>query len=237
MIRSDRSKFFFSAIAQEETLKRVLPFALFMLVLAIRGFVADSASVTDGLDARWLYLLQALLPLAALAAFLSAYSELRTPPRQISSSVISIAVGIGVFLLWIAPMPRWAQLGNATAPFQPVSGAGDLIWGLIGIRTFGAVLVVPLMEELFWRSFLLRWIDRRDFLAVSPAQTSWFALIASSAVFATAHNLWLAGFAAGLVYGLLYRRLGNLWYAVLAHATTNLALAVWVVSQRSWSYW
>ena len=99
------------------------------------------------------------------------------------------------------------------------------------------MLVVPVMEELFWRSFLLRWLERRSFLEVSPARTGRFALLASSGVFALAHDLWLAGFLAGLVYTLLYRRLGNLWYCVIAHATTNLLLAAWVVATRSWEYW
>jgi len=93
------------------------------------------------------------------------------------------------------------------------------------------------MEELFWRSFLMRWIDRRNFLSLKPASVSWFAVLASSAVFALAHELWVAGLLAGLMYAQIYRRLQNLWYPILAHATTNLALAAWVVHQRAWGFW
>jgi CAAX prenyl protease-like protein len=105
------------------------------------------------------------------------------------------------------------------------------------MRVTGAVLVVPVMEELFWRSFLMRWIDRRGFLEMAPEQVSWVGILASSAVFALAHDLWLAGLLAGVVYALLYRQLGNIWYSIIAHATTNLALAGWVLWRGAWQYW
>jgi hypothetical protein len=226
-----------SAPLNRSTAPRVLPFLAFMALLALRGWIADAPQAWGLPDSRWLYLVQALLPLALLLAWRSSYSELRLAPKRLSHLMLSLAVGVAVFLLWIAPLPGWAQLGKPAAAFEPVTSAGALRWDLIGVRALGAALVVPIMEELFWRSFLMRWIDRRDFLALPPAEVSSVAIIASSAVFALAHNLWLAGFLAGLAYAQLYRRLGNLWCAVLAHATTNLALAIWVVAQRDWSYW
>src|SRR5208283_5653337 len=123
-----------------------------------------------------------------------------------------VGAGIGIFLIWIVPMPGWMHLGAPVASFVPLDADGTLRWDLIAIRTFGAVLVVPLMEELFWRSFLMRWIEQRDFLAVPPGSVSWIAIFGSSAVFALAHDLWLAGLVAGLVYAQIYRRLGNLWF-------------------------
>jgi len=62
-------------------------------------------------------------------------------------------------------------------------------------------------------------------------------ILASSAVFALAHDLWLAGLIAGLIYALLYRRFANLWYCIIAHATSNLALAGWVLWSGAWQYW
>lgn len=227
----------FRMLVKGKVFARALPFALFILILAIRGQFADRNTISAGLASLWLYLPQALLPVVALVAFRAEYAELRAAPQLLSSLLISIATGIGVFLLWVSPMPGWASLGEPAASFVPINSDGKLIWALIGVRAFGGVLVVPLMEELFWRSFLMRWIDRRDFANFPPNQVSWFSVFASSAVFALAHNLWAAGFLAGLVYAVLYRRLGNLWYSVLAHATTNFALATLVVTQRSWTYW
>ncbi len=217
-------------------LARALPFVLFMAVLAIRGFIADTSAIA-GIDGRWLYAAQAAVAVAALLAWRTSYRELAAAPRLASHLLISVAAGIGVFLIWIAPVPGWMHLGAPVASFVPVDADGALRWDLIAIRTFGAVLVVPLMEELFWRSFLMRWIEQRDFLVLPPSSVTWIGVLGSSAVFALAHDLWLAGFVAGLVYAQIYRQLDNLWYAVLAHATTNLALAGWVVSQRAWTYW
>ncbi len=216
---------------------RTLPFALFMLVLALRGSFSELKDFSGSFDTRWLYGLQAGLALLAMAFSRHAFGELRSAPKLGSALAICVTLGLLIFLLWIAPMPGWMHLGAPTATFIPVAADGTLLWISVAVRTFGAVLVVPLMEELFWRSFLMRWIDKRDFLSLKPSSVSWFAVLASSTVFALAHELWVAGLVAGLVYAQIYRRLGNLWYSVLAHATTNLALAAWVVNQHAWGFW
>jgi CAAX prenyl protease-like protein len=223
--------------ARSPIVKRALPFALFILVLAMRGFLPDGAALPGDMDARWLYGVQAAVALVPIVIWWRGYAELQTAPRSLRSLAISIAIGLLVFAVWVAPMPQWAHLAGQATTFVPLDADGQLRWDLIAMRTFGAVLVVPVMEELFWRSFLMRWIDKRDFLQLTPAATTGFALVAASAVFALAHDLWLAGGIAGIAYGLAYRRLGNLWYAIIGHATTNLALAVWVVHGRAWSYW
>jgi CAAX prenyl protease-like protein len=218
-------------------LVRSLPFVLFIAILAVRGSLADGLSLPGSLDLRWLYALQATAACAALFVLRRSYGELAPSRLQALPLFASIGAGLAVFLLWITPMPGWAHLGAPVAAFVPLDAGGALRWDLIGARSFGAVLVVPLMEELFWRSFLMRWIDRRDFLSLPPASVTWFAMLASSAVFALAHDLWLAGFVAGLVYAQIYRWTGNVWYGVVAHGTTNLVLAVWVVSESAWTYW
>jgi CAAX prenyl protease-like protein len=155
--------------------------------------------VITGVDARWVYAVQAGVALLALLACRTSYSELAAAPRLARSLAISVGAGIAVFPLWIAPMPGWLHLGAPVASFVPVDGDGLLRWERIGARALGAVLVAPLMEELFWRSFLMRWIDRRDFLSLTPASVSWFGVFASSAVFALTHDVWLARLIAGLV--------------------------------------
>ena len=74
------------------------------------------------------------------------------------------------------------------------------------VRAAGATLLVPLMEELFWRSFLLRWLQERNFLALRPARIGWRAATVSIVLFGVEHNLWLAGMVAGLAYTFLYMR-------------------------------
>ena len=129
------------------------------------------------------------------------------------------------------------RLGNANAVYRPVSAEGTLQWPLIAARWIGATLVVPVMEELFWRSFLMRWIERAQFETVVPQQIGLKAVLLSTFVFVLAHTLWLAALVAGLAYAWLYRRTGKLWVPVVAHAVTNGALGVWVVFTGNWAYW
>ena len=218
-------------------LVRIVPFALFIAVLALRGLFSAGDASMPGVDLRWLYGVQVLAALVPMLLWHRAYRELGVGRLSAHGLLSSIVVGTGIFLLWIAPAAPWMELGRPQTSFVPEEAGGSLRWDLVAVRCAGAVLIVPVMEELFWRSFLLRWIDRRDFLVVAPGATSWFSIAATSAVFALAHTLWLAGLVAGLSYALVYRRLGNLWYAVLAHATTNLLLAIWVIDRRAWSYW
>ncbi|MEO8152739.1 MAG: CAAX prenyl protease-related protein [Rhizobacter sp.] len=220
--------------SQLPAIARCLPFCIFITALAIRGAL-------DGhTDTRWLYPLQAGASALALVVLWHHYGELRDDRRaavRFRHAALSVGVGLAVFALWVSLTEPWMRMGEPAASFVPVQADGELQWGLIGLRLAGAVLVVPLMEELFWRSFLMRWIDRRDFLSVSPRQASLYALLASSAVFALAHDLWLAGFIAGLAFGALYRYTGQIWHAVTAHLVANLALGVWVIHQRAWGFW
>ena len=93
------------------------------------------------------------------------------------------------------------------------------------------------MEELFWRSFVLRWVAHPKFLDVFPDKIGLRALLISSVLFGLEHTLWLAGIVAGLVYGWLYMKTKNLWMSVLAHATTNGCLGLWVLYTGRWGYW
>ena len=219
-------------------LVRCLPFVIFIAALALRG--ALDGRTLAAFDTRWLYALQAGASALALALLWRQYGELR-PLRRMAArpmhGLASVAIGLAVAVLWVTLTEPWMRVGAPVAGFVPVSGDGSLHAGLIAVRLEGAVLVVPVMEELFWRSFLMRWVDRRDFLALSPRQVSHFAWVASSVVFAMAHDLWLAGLLAGLAFGALYRRTGQIWHAILAHAVANAALGAWVIGERAWGFW
>jgi hypothetical protein len=216
---------------------RIAPFAAFMLVLALRGFAPADGSW--GFDTRWLYALQVLLPAGLLALWWREYGELARPTwPSARHSLWAVAVGLGVFGLWINLDAPWMSLDTAaTAPFAPLRPDGGLDWPLLLTRLMGAALLVPVMEELFWRSFLMRWIQQPVFEGLAPAQVGPRALLLSTFVFVLAHTLWLAAAIAGLAYALLYMRTGSLWAAVLAHAVTNGALGVWVVATGNWQFW
>jgi hypothetical protein len=121
--------------------------------------------------------------------------------------------------------------------YTPVGAGGEILWGWVALRIAGSALAVPVMEELFWRSFVMRWLDARDFLTVSPMAVTLRSLVFAALAFALEHAEYFAGFVAGLVYAALYRRSGRLWPAIVSHGVTNLGLGLWVVGTREWNYW
>jgi CAAX prenyl protease-like protein len=215
---------------------RIVPFVAFMALLALRGALSDAAA--SGFDPRWVYGLAVLLVGGLLAWFWREYGELvaQTLPSA-SEAALAIGVGVLVFVLWINLDAPWMRLGDASAPFTPLDAAGQIQWPLAALRWIGAALIVPLMEELFWRSFLMRWIQSPQFETVLPQRIGPKAIVLATFVFMLAHTLWLAAVIAGLAYALLYVRTGKLWVPVIAHAVTNGVLGGWVLMTRQWSFW
>jgi len=106
-------------------------------------------------------------------------------------------------------------------------------------RVTGACLVVPVMEELLWRSFLMRWLINKDFLGVSLGTYTHISFWITVFCFVSVHRPWEWGvtLVAGILYGAYLVRTKNLVGCVIAHAVTNLGLAVYVVYSGSWFYW
>ena len=202
---------------------RCAPFIVYMLFIMIESFTGDRRLL--GIDAHGWYFVQVVLTAAVLLAYWRTYSELRTTDFPVRQLVLGITVGVVVLIIWRALDQPWATIGSD----RPIQGARTLLATeplYATARIVGAVLIVPVMEELFWRSFILRWTHRSDFLAVRPADISLRAVLISSVLFALEHHLILAGLAAGLAYAELYRRTGRLWTVIVAHAVTNLLIEI-----------
>ena len=215
---------------------RIAPFAVYSLLLALNEPLS-SLIEEMGLDARWLYACRMGLVALTLAWFWRSYSEFARPGAMpLQTWLVSLLAGVVVFVLWIMPYPEWARFGSG-AGFDPTRADVSIDPLLAAVRIAGAALVVPLMEELFWRSFIMRWLDRSDFLAADPKRVSHRAFFITAAVFAIGHHLWLAGLLAGIAYGWLYKVSRNLWAPVLAHAVTNVMLGIWVLQTGAWEYW
>lgn len=217
-------------------LARCIPFAAFIVLLALRGAVPEDGSW--GIDPRWIYVLTVFVVSALLFAFRRDYGELfaQTRPTLLEAALAS-GVGLAVFALWINLDAPWMQIGTASASFVPIDAQGNLIWPLVIFRWIGAALLVPLMEEVFWRSFLMRWVQSPQFETVVPQQVGLRAIVLSTFVFTLAHTLWLGAVIAGLAYALLYVRTGKLWVPVIAHAVTNGVLGIWVLTTGRWVFW
>ena len=146
------------------------------------------------------------------------------------------AVGLAVFLVWIIAAHfflRSTGVPGALAAFSPTMRA---VW--IASRVAATVVTVPVAEELAFRGYLLRRLVADDFESVPYPTVGGFALVGTAVVFGLAHGaLWLPGIIAGLGYGLIVMRRGSLGEAVVAHATTNVLVAVAVLGAGMWQLW
>ena len=216
---------------------RIAPFAAYILFLALTDPLGRWF-IHLGFDERWLYIMRVGFVLALLLLFARCYHELKwTIARpDLRSWLISIGVGAVVFAIWIMPWPQWAQ-SAAGAGFSPLRDSGDIDPVLALSRLIGAAFIVPVMEELFWRSFLLRWIRQHDFHNVDPARVGWLAFLVVVVLFGLEHSLWLAVMIAGAAYSALYMARRNLWAPIIAHGVTNGLLGIWVLATGNWHYW
>ena len=215
---------------------RILPFAVFMAFVIASSLLPAPALIQSGWDPRLLYVARTVVVAALLLVFWRHYVELAITQLRQCQLLEPVTAGFVVFVLWIALDQPWAQIGDPVM-FDPHDSAGNIDWSLVLPRLIGLALVVPVMEELFWRSYIQRWIDQPDFLNFDPKSGSWRALVIGSILFALEHNLLIAGFLAGLIYGWLYMRSGNLWSPVIAHAVTNSVLGFWILATGSWHLW
>ena len=212
---------------------RVLPFLVylsFFLVDALLGMLG----VAPG-SLRWLYPVKTALVVLTLALCWRDYTELHRWDISLKGVLGAVAVGLAVFALWIKLSTGWMLIGSPEG-YDPRS-AGQIDWALVLMRIAGAALVVPIMEELFWRSFLMRWLDKNDFLSLDPARVTLQSAAIGAVLFGFEHHLWLAGIVAGAAYSWLYMQQRSLWAPVIAHAVTNGVLGVWVVATGSWHFW
>ena len=175
---------------------------------------------------------------SALVLSLAGLSELVLGSRDLRLGFTFLTLKLGLVLALAALLAgllfRAARLPTL---LTPLAADGSIDWSLALMRLAGSALVVPLMEELFWRSLVMRWLDEADFLAVDPARIGLRAVLFSSIAFGLEHSQWAAGMLAGLVYGWLYVRSGNLWIPIAAHAVTNAGLGVWVLATGAWYFW
>lgn len=209
----------------------VAPMALFMLYTAL-------------LEARfpgpymWLYIGKVVLVMAALVVFRSVWKDIRFEARVLPMAIL---VGVVVFIEWIALTPLTPELSflGKRAEFNPFQAIPDPAQrGLfLAFRFFGLAVMVPIMEELFWRSFLLRYLTDPDYERLPLGAFSWTAFGIVAAAFGFVHPEWLPALLCAVAYGLLLKQTRSLFACVVAHGVTNLALGIYVLMTGQWRYW
>jgi len=225
-----------------EAFYRYVPFAVFMGFIGIdeviRFMAGQGFFKLEATTLYYLYPIKALTVGFLLYLFREKYSELSFRDlTHLPTTAAVCGVGLLVFGLWIKM--DWT-LGAAGVPqgFNPdLLPDGFIRIALTLFRIAGAVLVVPLMEELFWRSFLIRYIIDKNFAAVSIGTFTWASFLITVVLFGLEHNYIYAGIMAGIFYNLLLYKTRSLAQCVLAHAVTNLALGIYVVATGKWQFW
>lgn len=218
-----------------EAVARALPFVVFIGLMVAEPFLAELLG--DSVDGRWLYGLRSGAAAALLLVFWRHYDELRpSSGASVAGWLVGLAAGLLVFGLWITLDFPPLVLGEPGDGYDPRVG-GSVLTAFALVRLAGSSVVVPVMEELFWRSFIMRWVHGSPFEKVDPRTVGATAVLLSSAVFALEHRLWFAGLVAGLVYAALYRWTGDLRVAIVSHASTNLALGIWILWSGQWGFW
>ena len=221
---------------------RYLPFVVFMgfigLDECIRFLAGQGLFKLEATTLYYLYPLKALTVGGILFLFRKNYSELSIKDlANIPQTLAACGVGLLVFVLWI--MMDWTLgIGGTPQGFNPLNLPGrNTQIVLTAFRIAGAVLVVPLMEELFWRSFLIRYIIDKNFDTIRIGTFTWASFLITVVLFGLEHNYILAGIMAGIFYNLLLYKSRSLIQCVAAHAVTNLALAVYVILTGKWQFW
>ena len=223
-----------SSGGQRETTGRyVVPFVVFFAFLALHN-VAPLPVLPD-------YALRVFVVAAVLALYSRPVIAWR--PRHWAATV---AFGAAVFLIWIGPdllFPHYRQCwlfqNSLTGQVQsslPSSLRADS--AVLTLRVLRAVIIVPIVEELFWRGWLMRWLIDTDFRSVAFGTYAPASFWITALLFASEHGpFWDVGLIAGVLYNWWAIRTKSLADCILAHAVTNAALCAWVIATGSWQYW
>jgi exosortase E/protease (VPEID-CTERM system) len=199
----------------------------FIAILAA-GMVSRAGTA----DFEWLYPLRFVAAIATIWIFRRSYAAL-----DWRCGFAAPTIGIVVLLIWIGA-DRFAGVKTEATPAALASASYLARIGWILARTLAAIITVPIAEELAFRGFLIRRLMSADFDSLPPRQYTMFAVAVSSLAFGLLHGQqWLAGIVAGLFYAWAYLRKGRIGHAVVAHATTNALLAVYVLRFQQWHLW
>jgi CAAX prenyl protease-like protein len=203
---------------------RFLPFAI---------WVGITALALGGGDMKfWSYLLK-----VAVGCWVVWEMRRFIPEIRWTFSWPAVIMGVGVFAIWVGLDPYYPKnhlLMKDTPdsiwnPFARFGDSATVAWALIVIRIFGMTVLVPPIEEAFYRSLVYRYIVKYDFTKVALTHFDGVALVLCALLFGFMHFQWLPGILCGLAYQWLVLRRGHLGDAITAHAITNFLLGVYVV--------
>ena len=218
----------FNKIVASPILVRVIPFAVFAILTMFQGRFGEAAQY-------WIYALKTII-----GAWLLWQVRYYVKEMKWRFSWEAVAVGVGVFIAWVGLDGYYPTLAHRSGTFNPLStyGAGSAMAMIfVAVRIIGSSLVVPPLEEVFYRSFIYRFLIKSNFLDISLSRFEWRAFLIAGVIFGIGHYEWLPGILCAFAYQWLTIRKGRLGDAMAAHAITNFLLAIWVITRHAYYFW
>ncbi len=214
----------------------VTPMAAFLLLLAATSAAKKiGGSFWMASAEYWIYPVQTLVCGALLIWYRREYAAL-APRRLWFAGMIALVV----FLLWVSPQAFFGADAR-TIGFNPETfrASPSAYWLSVIFRFLRLVIVVPLIEEIFWRGFLLRYFINEKFWQVPVGAFSWFSFAAVTVGFTFVHSSadWVAASVTGALYNFVAYRTKSIGSCAIAHAFTNLLLGWWIMTTKQWGFW
>ena len=208
------------------------PFILFLLLI---GLIDLLSKLGVSNSQYWVFPLQTLVCGALVTVFWKRY-DLAFPRRIL----FTVAIALLVLGIWVSPQELFGKPHRLDGFDPTVFTPGSLpYWATLGFRFLRMAVVVPFVEEIFWRGFLLRYLIKEDFESVPFGTFTWRSFGIVTVFFMLEHQPadYPAAFATGILFNWIAIRTRSLSSCILAHAITNLLLGFYIMATRQWGFW
>ena len=242
------------------TRAHVYPFAVFMgfmlvlqLVTAQIGWKHPDAPWWRQEPAQFIYPIQTIVTLALMICYWPNYS-FHWSGRWGLTAVLFGALGIACWLLPTALYDHWGLTSTPTGilkllgvaerkeGFDPgVFHSSAAWWTAVSLRFLRLVVVVALIEEIFWRGFLMRFVDdwEGDYWRQPFGRATWKSYLMVTGFFMASHAS--VDYAGAFVYGTLTYLLcvwsKSLGACVIMHATANCLMGIYIMAYGKYGLW
>jgi exosortase E/protease (VPEID-CTERM system) len=196
--------------------------------LALIGGTTITRAFSFGFD--FMYPVRVVAVIAALWVYRHELARMEWRP-----SLAAAGLGMLAFVFWTVVAERNSAFDiTSRTAFNSLPSFGA---GWIAFRLLGSIITVPIAEELAFRGYLIRKMVNPDIFSTAAGRFTWISFLGSSVLFGLLHEQWLVGTIAGMIFAWAFYRRRLVCDAVMAHATTNALLSLYVLATGAWSLW